>query len=337
MRFDRNRCSRYILINVSTVILFYAIGCSFSCTAQAHYYDLSGIITVNGLNNLSYKMVFSVTAGTIKGYSLTNIGRKDEAKAIIQGHIDKEKQSITFDETGIIHSASNDDSDIICMVHAKLKYKKGPKGMMFVGTFKGRDFNSGKDCATGDIVMLSTDALNQLFKPLMKKDSSDCPTCDTARLGNSTLDQLLGSSLSNNTSHSNEEHSYSSAKQETKLDTFTAVDEITAGIQTVYDWLSDTVIIDIWDGGSIDYDMVTIVYNTDTLLKNYTLKAQKKRLKAIVRTIGEDDLLTIIAENEGNEPPNTADLTLIDGDKKYNIEAHNNTGQKAVIRIRKKR
>jgi hypothetical protein len=193
------------------------------------------------------------------------------------------------------------------MVQAKLKYKQASRGMMLTGNFNGIELNTGKECAKGTITMLNTDALNEIFNPGSKHDTI-----------------------------------IAAAKTATKkiitnpIDTFTTTDEITKGIETVYDWRSDTVLLDLWDGGKIDYDAVTILYNKDTVLKNYTLKAEKIHLKIPLQSNGmEMDQLIIIANNEGNEPPNTANLTLIDDVKKYNVIAYNDVGQKAIIHIKK--
>ena len=232
---------------------------------------------------------------------------KDETKARIEGKIDMAEKSISFKETSVIPRPIPSDSVIMCMVHAKLLYKQASKSMMLSGNFKGVDEKTGKECAKGTITMLNTDLLNELFNPAPKHDTiSSAPKQNTKKIYTNPID------------------------------TFTTNDEITRGIETVYDWRSDTVVIDIWDGGQIDYDVVTILYNKDTLLKNYTLKAEKKRLRVPLSSNGSDmDQLTIIAENEGNEPPNTANLTLIDEQKKYNVIAYNEVGQKAVINIKK--
>ena len=284
------------------------VALSFVSKAQSKPISLNGIIIVNGTSTFSYKLVFTESGGVLKGYTVTNVNRKEETKAKIEGSIDHVKQTISFRETGIISSKGATDSEEMCMVNAQLKYKQASKGMMLTGNFSGKGLKTGKDCATGTITMLNTDALNELFNPQPKKDTevSDKKVVEKTMITNA-------------------------------IDTFTTFDEITDGIQTVFDWRTDTVVIDIWDGGKIDYDIVTLLYNKDTLLKNYTLKAEKLRLYApMTAKEGEEDQLTIIAENNGSEPPNSANLTLIDEEKKYNIVAYNDAGYKAIINIRRK-
>jgi hypothetical protein len=274
---------------------------------QSKPVELSGIIIINGSNTLLYHLVFTTdTNGFLKGYSVTDMHHKDETKASIEGKIDIENQTLSYKETSVISPHTLPDTTIMCMVHAKLKYKKASKGMMLTGNFTGFGLNTGKECAKGNITMLNTDALYGVFNPSQKQNAI-VPVA--AKDSSKNIIPNL-------------------------VDTFTTTDEITKGIETVYDWRSDTVLIDLWDGGEIDYDAVTILYNTDTILKNYTLKAEKIHLKVPVSSNGMDQLI-IVADNEGNEPPNTANLTLTDDQKKYNVIAYNSVGQKAVINIKR--
>ena len=89
----------------------------------------------------------------------------------------------------------------------------------------------------------------------------------------------------------------------------------------------------IWDGGTIDGDKVTVLLNGKNVLNNYTLTSAKK---AFHLALDEGmNTLTIIANNEGSEPPNTANIQLADGEATYNIIAYNNTGQQATVTIQR--
>jgi len=45
--------------------------------------------------------------------------------------------------------------------------------------------------------------------------------------------------------------------------------------------------------------------------------------------------VTIIADNEGSDPPNTASLLFTDGAKKYSVLGLHKKGQQAIIKIKK--
>lgn len=107
---------------------------------------------------------------------------------------------------------------------------------------------------------------------------------------------------------------------------------ITAGTDAIYNWKTDSVKIEIWDGGSVDRDFVSVIYNGATVLGNYMLIKDKKVLKLYV-PYGQTSTINIRAENEGNEPPNTADILIYDGPKAYTIKAYNKEKQAAVIKL----
>src|SRR5690606_1546136 len=112
--------------------------------------------------------------------------------------------------------------------------------------------------------------------------------------------------------------------------------EITEGKDKIYEWVSDTIIFEIRDGGKIDGDVVSVSFNNNIVLHNYTLTKGVKRI--LLPLSGKEvDAITIIAGNEGNEPPNAADIMLQDGDRLYEIIAHNKIGKKANILIRRKK
>ena len=123
-------------------------------------------------------------------------------------------------------------------------------------------------------------------------------------------------------------------KETNAITTPVVTDKITANIEKTYNWHSDTVVLDIWDGGSQDGDKITLLYNGKALLTHYLLVKEKKQLH-IPLSGSNINTITILAENEGLEPPNTASLMLTDGQIRYSILAYNNKGQQAVIRIQK--
>ena len=292
-------------------VLFFCLSiliCNSSIFAQSKPYDIAGILVINGNQSLPYKLVFTEHNGKITGYSITNAKQKDETKASIEGTLDKYKKIITFKETAILGAKPKNDTDIMCMVQGTLNYKAAKQTVVFNGKFIGKDLKTGKECAKGTIKMISYLMLTELFENDEKKDT----ILQTA----TKLPEQKATP--------------------TKTDSFSAVDEITKGIEIVYDWRSDTVILDIWDGGKVDNDVVSLIFNTDTLLKHYVLKAEKFRMKIALSKNYDIDKLFILAENEGAEPPNTANLTLIDENKKYNVIAYDEIGKLATINIKHK-
>ena len=111
-------------------------------------------------------------------------------------------------------------------------------------------------------------------------------------------------------------------------------DKVTTGVEKAYDWHSDTLVIDVWDGGTVDGDRITLQFNGETYLTNYFLQKEKKQLRIPISGY-EVNTIAILADNEGSDPPNTASILLTDGTSKYSILAYNKKDDVALIRIRK--
>ena len=73
------------------------------------------------------------------------------------------------------------------------------------------------------------------------------------------------------------------------------------------------------------------------VLTNYYMVKKEKQTASVARkqAKGGVNTLTIVADNEGSDPPNTASLLLTDGITQYSLLAYNPKGQRVVIKIKK--
>ena len=105
-------------------------------------------------------------------------------------------------------------------------------------------------------------------------------------------------------------------------------------MQKTLSWQTDSCTIEVWDGGVIDGDVISVLLNDKPVLTNYSLVKAKKQLRfPVTKTV---NIVTIVAEDEGVNPPNTAEIILRDGDTIYKITAYNKKGAKAQIVLRRK-
>jgi len=280
----------------------------FISTGQSKNYTLNGLITVEDGETFTYKIVFTDSANVINGYSLTYLQKNNETKAAIVGTIDREKRTLSFRETNIIYTQGYQSKMVMCLIDAKLKYTHSNNGNVLTGSLVSNEADNTA-CAKGTITFYDDNALRAVFGKEEKMDTTI----------------VVGKH------HSDDTKPIIVAVPAAKP---LVTDKVTAGKGKAYDWHTDTIVIDIWDGGHIDGDMVTLLYNEKPILNNYVLTAQKKRLSIPIS--GSDiNTLTIVAENEGSEPSNTASMMLMDGNTKYSILAYDKAGERAVINIKK--
>lgn len=109
--------------------------------------------------------------------------------------------------------------------------------------------------------------------------------------------------------------------------------KITEGVDKIIQWEGKVCTLEVWDGGVIDGDAVTILHNGKELVANYLLTAEKKQIVAELSKA--ENVFTIIAANEGSAPPTTVDIVVHDGDKHYRLTAFNKKGKQARMILRR--
>lgn len=274
---------------------------------------------VQGGESFSYKLVFSDSMGNIKGYSLTYLTESKDTKAWITGRIDRKNKTFSFRETSIVYNNGFESNAIMCLVDAQLQYVPSNKGYVLEGPLTSKDL-ANADCAHGSINFVNDDVLKELFSETPATTAAATPVAkpETPVQATPAKKMIIV---------------YDTARKQQQAVTTPQPDKITANVEKIYDWSSDTVVIDVWDGGNIDGDVISIACNDNRVLSHYRLKEDRKQLRI---PLGDGTtVITVYAEEEGNEPPNTANLLLTDGSKQHPVIAYNTKGKQAVIRIRK--
>jgi hypothetical protein len=281
-------------------IIFIILIMPILANGQLRNYTLNGHIHTQYGDTYPYQLTFSISGETIVGYSITRFSDGSKQKIIIKGHVDRDKQVITISEKKPVSNAPNDFS--MCLIDATLNYKLQNAKYTFSGPFTGKN-HIHRLCGTGTMEFEPLAVSNDVFKketikPL--KTQPGKPLKDSAMIA-----------------------------KHPGLDY-----EITSGVQKEFKWATDSCVIALWDAGIIDGDMITILFNNKEMLHNYTLTPDKIQLTfPITQPI---NTITVIADDEGTIPPNTTEILLYDGSKKYYITAYNKKGGRAVIILNRK-
>ncbi len=280
--------------------------CSFG---QTNKYTLTGTIKMATGEVFPYRIVFTESGGNIKGYSYT-YKEPDDTKAAITGTLDRRERTLQFREIEILYSHGFATKAFMCLIDANTAYLQGNHDRILKGSISSNEADKTA-CTPGTIVFNNQEELSNLFEHKEKFDT-------VITMGRKP--KVAPPALPE--------------PQVKELEKPLLTDRITTGIEKTYDWLSDTVVIDIWDGGTVDGDQITLEYNNTTYLTKYSLAKQKKQLRIPVSKTGVD-VIKILATNEGWDPPNTADIMLSDGKVHYSILSYNNVGQVSMIKIKK--
>ena len=266
---------------------------------------LTGMIIVNQGDTIPYTLVLHITNDQIKGYSIT-YATPYETKTKVEGILDRDRHILSFKETEIVSIHGYHTGPSLCLIKASLAASKTYSGNTLTGAITSME-RDNTACGRGQIIFADPAQVNNLFSLHEKYDT----VISMKRKGTAEK---------------------ATAVPETALQPM-VMEKITKGEEKSYEWHTDTVVIDIWDGGNVDGDAVTVEFNGKTCLSTYFLVKDKKQLKLPLAP-GKINTLIIHADNEGSDPPNTANLLLTDGARKYSVLAYNKKGQSAMIKIR---
>ncbi|MBA3829616.1 MAG: hypothetical protein H0X33_11815 [Taibaiella sp.] len=261
-------------------------------------------MNINGAHEVIYRMVFTDSAGLIKGYTITESEQVNETKTLITGTIDHKKNLVSFRETKMVYTHAPKGSGPLCYVQAQLSFTNYGTGMVMQGKFTGKTA-TGKPCGTGTITLYSKTGEDRDLDNIDKSVPPVSPIAGTAPVAQPVVVPPADTLISN--------------------------DVITSGKDNSYTWLSDTLKMDVWDGSKEDGDIITISFNGIPILEHFTIKNAKRRINIPIHP--GRNTVTILAENVGTEEPNTADIMLIDGNRQYKISAYNNKGKTALFTI----
>jgi hypothetical protein len=100
---------------------------------------------------------------------------------------------------------------------------------------------------------------------------------------------------------------------------------------------SDSLVLKLYDDGEIDGDIVTVFINGKPIVEHQRLIATAFTIPINMKNWGYDIVITMVAENEGDIPPNTAFLTLTDGDITHELRVKTSLEGNSVIRLQKKK
>lgn len=100
---------------------------------------------------------------------------------------------------------------------------------------------------------------------------------------------------------------------------------------------SDTVFLELKDDQEEDGDIVSLYYDTQWIGKNLEVTRNPLRIILPVSTGLDGSSFVIHAENEGKVPPNTAEVTIYAGDKRYSVTlSSSRSASSGIVLSRKK-
>lgn len=266
-----------------------------------HRYDLVGILQVHK-KSIAYRLTFLEQNGNIQGYSITDIGGRDETKTTIVGSYDRKHKTLDFQEREILYTKSTFKEHSFCFVHFSGQARLENSIQKLEGAFSGLYKNKTK-CIDGTITLagrgkmygVTNKANKKILQP--RKIHADSLTSNNIL---SKVDSLKTTKLS----------------QQENINLF---------------WQSSELLLDIWDNEKQDGDVVNVYQNDTLILSAHEVKTSRKTIKIALK--GKVNVFRVLAVNEGSIKPNTTKLALRDETRNVELLAVLRQGESTSITI----
>lgn len=99
----------------------------------------------------------------------------------------------------------------------------------------------------------------------------------------------------------------------------------------------DSVRISFYDNGDIDGDIISVFLNNTPVLAHQEINARALNVYLALDSTKEYNEVSMMADNLGKIPPNTALMLITDGINRYELYMSSSLTQNASIRIRKRK
>lgn len=268
--------------------------------AQDH--EFSGLLKLNDSLMIKYKVALNENDGVLEGYSVTDMGGAHETKSLVKGRYNKEANTLSFSEYGIVYTKSPVDTQDFCYVNFIGQVRDLENRIK--GEFRGK-FSDGGTCINGELMLMNTERTKELADKLDRKIKKKKKYKKYAEKGVSVKKAM--DTISQSQLKSNESLSFFSDNK------------------------SYTLILD--DAGDADGDRVTISLNGDIILRNQEIAKEPVELN--IRVDEFPSTLQISALNSGSIAPNTINIQLQDGDKLLKTLSNLEAGEHSQLIIRK--
>lgn len=265
-----------------------------------------GTIQLLDQSMITYKIEFDeMKDGSISGKSVTDFSGPHRTESEITGNINRENNTITFNELSNLTTKSDSPSDDFCYVHlynAKVQLKE--KKSLIQGHFYSR-YSNGEKCIEGDIFLMGGEYFFEKVKSVSNKKLIPQKTRDKIK----------------ETLKTSRENAKNTVLKED--DNLTIIAE------------GDNLMIRVWEDEFLDGDRVSVYVDDKPILKSYLIKSSMKQL--LVPILKDTTMVRIVADNEGRLPPNSANFIILNSETEVPIKLQLNEGKEATIQILRKK
>ncbi|WP_452224713.1 hypothetical protein [Lacinutrix chionoecetis] len=281
---------------ISLIIVLF----SFTESIAQQTFDYVGFIKLNDSSLISLTLKLIEDNGKITGYTLTDIGGDHETKSSIIGEYNEKYKTLNFREVATIYTKSYITEDDFCYVNfISDSYKLG-KSSKLKGKFKGL-FPDNTECINGEIMLTPKE------KYIKRIEKADKFIEKTKRVPDSIKKDIYITKIMDSIQ-------MNVLKNKQTMSVFSN---------------SKNISLEIFDGGQLDGDKITLAYNGNTLLSNFETGKERKRIP--LKLTNKKNTFTLTANNVGSISTNTAIIEIFVDNSKIRALTNLKAGEKTTI------
>jgi len=236
------------------------------CSSIDAQYIFKGYLGIEGGESFHYELHFKDSANYISGYAFTYSEKQKEVKAAIVGKVNIYQKTLQFQETKLIHNNGFKSREIICLLQAVLIWKEDTNQPSFSGKITSSDI-SQTACSNGSISIQNINDVAAFFQ--QKTASSNSSLVSQPKKINKNKEQkhlrVVYDTIATNPSV---------ATKQSKTP-----ESISHGVSKEIVWESDSIQMQLWDGGKLDNDKISIIINGQKFRTVYSHQREKNPLR----------------------------------------------------------
>lgn len=300
-----------------------------------------------------YKVEFQIkqSSSSVKGVSYSYLTTVYYGKATMSGQWDKANKSLQIQELKTIEIKTEDGS-VSCLMNYSLDYSRSGREEYLEGSFtskhefKSEGIEKGQDCGGGKVYLRRVSSSDFYSEPFLQNTTAKKIIINEApvpRKANTVNNSPSKSEISSK--------DQGGAIVTSKKDTTSTIQNNTAAYSKslsipsvsnnrfndliqVITVKKPVVLVSLFDNGEIDGDTVTVYLNNKMALSKRRLSTTPLTLTLEMDDQNDIQELTMVADNLGKIPPNTALMIVEAGSQRFRVQLTSTEQKNAVVRFR---
>jgi hypothetical protein len=300
-----------------------------------------------------YKVEFQIkqSGNNLTGVSYSYLNTVYYGKATMSGNF-HEANLLSIQEIKTVEVKASEGS-VNCLMHYNLNYSKSGREEYLEGSFTSKyetesstqGIKKGEDCGGGKVYLRRVTSSDFYPEPFLQNSTSrkviinEAPparkgTASTTKNPSEQKSTPIVTNSSSLISKSFKEESTSSLPAKAPASIPPVANNRLNSILKELTVNSPQVKVSLFDNGEVDGDTVSVYLNSKRVLSNKRLGTTPLELTLHLDQENSLQEITVVAENLGRIPPNSALMIVEAGEQRYRVQITSTEQKNAVVRFR---